>query len=107
MNYGLGAGIALLVTWLGYHVITDPAKASKFTVTHLIQGGEWLDSTGATYTEEIRIREMIRTGAVSRRKRSSEMIGESFDDNDILPSNSHEVQVLAVDDSLVDQKVIE
>ncbi|CAL5408421.1 unnamed protein product [Camellia sinensis] len=45
MNYGLGVGIALLVTWLGYHVITDPAEVSKFTVAHLIQGGEWLDST--------------------------------------------------------------
>ncbi|CAL5398861.1 unnamed protein product [Camellia sinensis] len=49
---------------------------------------------------------MIRTGAVSRRKRSSDMIGESFDD-DVSPSDSHEVHVLAVDDSLVDRKVIE
>ncbi|XP_028078435.1 two-component response regulator ARR3-like [Camellia sinensis] len=48
---------------------------------------------------------MIRTGAVSRRKRSSDMIGESFDD--VSPSDSHEVHVLAVDDSLVDRKVIE
>ncbi|KAL7261035.1 hypothetical protein ACSBR1_006649 [Camellia fascicularis] len=35
---------------------------------------------------------MIRTSAVSRRKRSSEMIGESFDD-DVSPSDSHEVHV--------------
>ncbi|CAL5410820.1 unnamed protein product [Camellia sinensis] len=32
MNYGSGAGIAMRVTWLGYHIITDPAEASKFTV---------------------------------------------------------------------------
>ncbi|CAL5349755.1 unnamed protein product [Camellia sinensis] len=49
---------------------------------------------------------MIRTGAVSRRKRSLEMIGESFDD-DVSPSDSCEVHVLVVDDSLVDRKVIE
>ncbi|KAI8031016.1 hypothetical protein LOK49_LG01G01129 [Camellia lanceoleosa] len=42
------------------------------------------------------------SGAVSRRKRSSEMIGESFDDDDVSPFNSHEVHVFAVDDSLVD-----
>ncbi|KAI7995670.1 hypothetical protein LOK49_LG11G01181 [Camellia lanceoleosa] len=47
------------------------------------------------------------SGAVSRRKRSSEMIGESFDDDDVSPSNSHEVHVLTADDSLVDRKVIE
>ncbi|XP_028064528.1 pectinesterase-like [Camellia sinensis] len=51
MNYGSGAGITMRVAWLGYHVITDPAEASKFTVAQLIQGGEWLDSTGVTYTE--------------------------------------------------------
>ncbi|THG18304.1 hypothetical protein TEA_021605 [Camellia sinensis var. sinensis] len=47
------------------------------------------------------------SGAVSQRKRSLEMIRESFDDDDVSPSNSHEVHVLAVDDSLVDRKVIE
>ncbi|XP_028106709.1 putrescine hydroxycinnamoyltransferase 1-like [Camellia sinensis] len=41
---------------------------------------------------------------VSQWKRSSEMIRESFDDVDVSPSNSHEVHVLAVDDSLIDKK---
>ncbi|THG15566.1 hypothetical protein TEA_029673 [Camellia sinensis var. sinensis] len=48
---------------------------------------------------------MIRTGAVSRRKRSSKMIGESFDNDDVSSSNSHEVHVLAVDDSLINRKL--
>ncbi|CAL5344572.1 unnamed protein product [Camellia sinensis] len=51
MNNGPGAGTAKRVTWSGYHVITDPAVAAKFTVAQLIQGGVWLKSTGVAYTE--------------------------------------------------------
>ncbi|KAL2466877.1 Pectinesterase/pectinesterase inhibitor 18 [Abeliophyllum distichum] len=51
MNSGAGAGTSKRVNWPGYHVITDPAEAMKFTVKELIQGGEWLSSTGVTFTE--------------------------------------------------------
>lgn len=51
MNRGPGAGTSGRVKWPGYHVITNAAQASKFTVAQLIQGGAWLKSTGVTYTE--------------------------------------------------------
>ncbi|XP_059655975.1 two-component response regulator ARR5-like [Cornus florida] len=46
---------------------------------------------------------MARNGVFSRRRRSEKLDG-GFD---FSPSDSHEVHVLAVDDSLVDRKVIE
>ncbi|KAH7838396.1 hypothetical protein Vadar_025857 [Vaccinium darrowii] len=51
LNDGPGAGTSQRVNWTGYHVITDPTVAAKFTVAQLIQGGSWLQSTGVTYTE--------------------------------------------------------
>ncbi|KAL2483629.1 Pectinesterase/pectinesterase inhibitor 18 [Forsythia ovata] len=51
MNSGAGAGTSKRVNWTGYHVITDPAEAMKFTVKEMIQGGEWLSSTGVTFAE--------------------------------------------------------
>ncbi|KAJ4982360.1 hypothetical protein NE237_033197 [Protea cynaroides] len=50
-NSGVGADTSKRVNWTGYHVITDPAEAMNFTVAELIQGGEWLNSIGVTYTE--------------------------------------------------------
>ncbi|KAL5578936.1 hypothetical protein UlMin_011378 [Ulmus minor] len=50
-NKGPGAGTSKRVKWSGYHVITSPAEAQKFTVAQLIQGGSWLKSTGVSYTE--------------------------------------------------------
>ncbi|XP_068639146.1 pectinesterase-like [Aristolochia californica] len=50
-NRGPGAGTSKRVTWPGYHVITDPNVAMNFTVKVLIQGGDWLRSTGVSYTE--------------------------------------------------------
>ncbi|XP_043707374.1 pectinesterase-like [Telopea speciosissima] len=50
-NSGPGAGTSKRVNWAGYHIITNAAEASKFTVSSLIQGGAWLKSTGVTYTE--------------------------------------------------------
>lgn len=50
-NNGPGADTSNRVKWPGYHVITDPNEARKFTVAELIQGGEWLKSTGVSYTE--------------------------------------------------------
>ncbi|XAR65004.1 hypothetical protein NMG60_11008937 [Bertholletia excelsa] len=47
---------------------------------------------------------MARNAGSWRRKRS-EMMGEGLDD--LSPCDSHQVHVLAVDDSLVDRKVIE
>lgn len=51
MNKGPGAGTSKRVTWPGYHVITSATEAKKFTVAELIQGGDWLKSTGVAYTE--------------------------------------------------------
>ncbi|XP_068639135.1 pectinesterase-like [Aristolochia californica] len=50
-NRGPGAGTSKRVTWPGYHVITDPKEANKFTVKEMIQGEQWLPSTGVSYTE--------------------------------------------------------
>ncbi|KAJ6724318.1 PECTINESTERASE [Salix viminalis] len=50
-NRGPGAGVSKRVNWPGYHVITDPNEAKKFTVAELIQGGTWLGSTGVSFTE--------------------------------------------------------
>ncbi|XP_065862273.1 pectinesterase-like [Euphorbia lathyris] len=50
-NRGPGAGTSKRVNWPGYHVITDPYEAGKFTVTELIQGDLWLSSTGVPYNE--------------------------------------------------------
>ncbi|XP_073307798.1 pectinesterase-like [Primulina huaijiensis] len=50
-NEGAGAGTSKRVDWPGYHVITKSSDAMKFTVKELIQGGDWLGSTGVSYTE--------------------------------------------------------
>ncbi|KAG9454138.1 hypothetical protein H6P81_007042 [Aristolochia fimbriata] len=50
-NRGPGAGTSKRVNWPGYHVITNPSEANKFTVREMIQGGAWLPSTGVSYTE--------------------------------------------------------
>ncbi|XVF25991.1 hypothetical protein REPUB_Repub13aG0262000 [Reevesia pubescens] len=51
MNRGPGAGTSKRVKWPGFHVITSPEEAMKFTVAKLIQGGSWLKSTGVVFTE--------------------------------------------------------
>ncbi|KAL3821571.1 hypothetical protein ACJIZ3_007476 [Penstemon smallii] len=51
MNMGPGAGTSKRVNWTGFHVITDPKEAMNFTVKELIQGGEWLGSSGVAFTE--------------------------------------------------------
>ncbi|XP_057961464.1 pectinesterase-like [Malania oleifera] len=51
LDKGAGAGTGKRVKWPGYHVITSPAEAKKFTVAELIQGGVWLKNTGVTFTE--------------------------------------------------------
>ncbi|KAK9089646.1 hypothetical protein Scep_028728 [Stephania cephalantha] len=51
MNFGPGAGTANRVKWPGYHIITSAQEAMNFTVAQLIQGGQWLKSTGVAFTE--------------------------------------------------------
>nr|QIR83162.1 pectin methylesterase 4 [Cunninghamia lanceolata] len=49
MNSGAGAGISNRVKWPGFHIITDPVEASKFTVAQFISGNSWLPSTGVAF----------------------------------------------------------
>ncbi|OVA16177.1 Pectinesterase [Macleaya cordata] len=49
-NWEPGANTSSRVTWTGYYVITDPAVAENFSVAELIQGEDWLNSTGVPYT---------------------------------------------------------
>ncbi|TYK13062.1 pectinesterase [Cucumis melo var. makuwa] len=48
-NTGPGSDVSKRVKWAGYHVITSPSEAQKFTVNSLIQGGEWLGPSGASF----------------------------------------------------------
>ncbi|XP_031114351.1 pectinesterase 2-like [Ipomoea triloba] len=41
-NTGPGAQTANRVRWPGYHAITSPGEAAKFTVDNFIHGNEWL-----------------------------------------------------------------
>ncbi|KAK1285158.1 putative pectinesterase/pectinesterase inhibitor 34 [Acorus calamus] len=49
MNFGPGAAVGKRVTWPGYHVMTLPEEASKFTVSQFIYGSSWLPSTGVAF----------------------------------------------------------
>lgn len=49
LNYGPGGAVGQRVTWPGYHVLTSPAQASKFTVGEFIFGSSWLPSTGVAF----------------------------------------------------------
>lgn len=51
-NYGPGSGTDNRVTWPGYHVM-DENDAYDFTVSQLINGQEWLDSTSIPYEDGI------------------------------------------------------
>lgn len=51
-NNGLGSGTDDRVTWKGYHVM-DYYDATNFTVSPLIAGDEWLDSTAFPYDSDI------------------------------------------------------
>ncbi|XP_052112808.1 pectinesterase 2 isoform X3 [Arachis duranensis] len=50
MNTGLGSSTANRVKWGGYHVITNAAEASKFSVANFIAGNSWLPSTRVPFT---------------------------------------------------------
>lgn len=51
-NYGPGSGTDRRVIWPGYHVM-DYNSATNFTVSQLIAGHEWLDSTGFPYDDGV------------------------------------------------------
>ncbi|KAI3471054.1 hypothetical protein Pfo_027717 [Paulownia fortunei] len=48
-NFGPGGSTINRVKWPGYHVITSPNVASRFTVASLIAGRAWLPSTGVPF----------------------------------------------------------
>ncbi|CAI9103656.1 OLC1v1002180C1 [Oldenlandia corymbosa var. corymbosa] len=48
-NTGPGSSTARRVNWKGYHVITNPAEASRFTVGNFIAGNSWLPGTGVPF----------------------------------------------------------
>lgn len=50
MNTGGGSGTGGRVKWPGYHVITSPTEAMKFTVGNFLDGGSWIPGTGLSYT---------------------------------------------------------
>ncbi|KAL5989360.1 hypothetical protein ACLOJK_010250 [Asimina triloba] len=49
MNYGPGGAVGQRVKWPGFHVITAPEEARKFTVAQFIYGSSWLPSTGVAF----------------------------------------------------------
>ncbi|XP_058721949.1 pectinesterase-like [Vicia villosa] len=49
-NSGPGSSTKDRVKWLGYHVITSPSDASKFTVIGLLAGPSWLATTTVPFT---------------------------------------------------------
>ena len=49
-NYGPGSSTTNRVKWPGYHVITNPNEASKFTVAGLLAGPTWLATTIVPFT---------------------------------------------------------
>lgn len=49
MNTGAGASTGGRVNWPGFHVITSPAEAGKFTVGNFLGGNSWIPSTGVPF----------------------------------------------------------
>ncbi|KAJ4955151.1 hypothetical protein NE237_011934 [Protea cynaroides] len=50
-NFGPASSIKRRVRWRGYHIITNPREAARFTVSKFISGGSWLPSTGVPYKQ--------------------------------------------------------
>ncbi|KAM2268312.1 hypothetical protein ACFX1S_046445 [Malus domestica] len=48
-NSGPGSGVDQRVKWAGYNPTLTDDEAAKFTVTSLIQGGEWLPATDVAF----------------------------------------------------------
>ncbi|XP_057453801.1 pectinesterase-like [Lotus japonicus] len=49
-NSGPGSSVINRVQWPGFHVITSPAEASRFTVNGLLTGSMWLRETTVPFT---------------------------------------------------------
>lgn len=50
MNSGPGAGTGGRVKWGGYHILTSPAEAGKFSVGNFLAGNSWIPGTGVPFT---------------------------------------------------------
>lgn len=50
MNAGTGAGTSGRVKWGGFHVITSPTEAGKFSVGNFLAGNSWIPGTGVPFT---------------------------------------------------------
>ncbi|KAK7320051.1 hypothetical protein RJT34_04781 [Clitoria ternatea] len=49
MNTGAGASTAGRVKWGGFHVITNPSEAVKFTVGNFLAGDSWIPGSGVPF----------------------------------------------------------
>lgn len=49
MNTGSGADTSGRINWPGYHVITSPEEAGKFTVGNFLAGGSWIPESGVPF----------------------------------------------------------
>lgn len=49
MNTGSGAATGGRVKWPGFHVITNPSEASKFTVGNFLAGDSWIPASGVPF----------------------------------------------------------
>ncbi|XP_028767116.1 pectinesterase [Neltuma alba] len=49
MNAGAGAATGGRVKWPGFHVITSPLEAGKFTVGNFLAGESWIAGTGVPF----------------------------------------------------------
>lgn len=52
-NFGPGSSTRRRVAWKGFHVITSPSVASRFTVRSLIAGQSWLPTTKVPFTSDL------------------------------------------------------
>ncbi|KAL3510541.1 hypothetical protein ACH5RR_029942 [Cinchona calisaya] len=50
MNSGPGAGKSGRVKWGGFHVLTNPLEAGKFSVGNFLAGNSWIPATGVPFT---------------------------------------------------------
>ncbi|XP_021722377.1 pectinesterase-like [Chenopodium quinoa] len=50
MNYGAGASTRGRVRWPGYHVISSPIEAGRFTVGRFLAGDKWIPASGVPFT---------------------------------------------------------
>lgn len=49
MNTGPGANTARRVNWPGFHVITNPSEAVKFSVGDFLDGDSWIPGSGVPF----------------------------------------------------------